>query len=89
MPNYARSWITWARELVAPRTPGRHTAAHLHKQQHNSASQHHSTATPPDAVHPAHPVDRGALVRPYVLAHAQRRAAALASLHTCGARVVR
>jgi hypothetical protein len=89
MTDYIRLLITYLGRLLGPRTPGRHTAAYLSQRptpRHRStpAPQHPHTTTSPDPAYLNDPVDRGAWVRPYVLAHAQRRAAVLTSLHTCG-----
>jgi hypothetical protein len=89
MYNYAHRVIRRARDLATPRTPGRHTAAHLRTQQHNPTPQHPHTEASPDPAYLTHPVDRGELVRPYVLEHAQRRASVLTALHTRSVRVAR
>jgi hypothetical protein len=53
------------------------------------APRHHHTEEPSDPAYLAHPVDRGAWVRPYVMAHAQRRATVLTAVHTRSVGVAR
>ena len=81
MHDYANDWFVWAREVAAPRTPGRHAYAYLHEAP--AAPVVEPTGSRQTPIHDGASPDAEAasLVRFYVLAHEHRTGQALVTRH--------